>query len=87
MSFASCRYDESVESARLFAHEHRASCTSLTPSSKGDGLDLDGHALRQLLDGNARASRLVSKVLLVDRVHLGEVVHGGDEYVDLKIHV
>jgi hypothetical protein len=26
----------------------------------------------------------VSEVLLVDRVHLGEVVHGGDEDVDLR---
>ena len=60
------------------SHDH------LTPTSKGNGLDLDRHALGQLLDGNAGASRLVSEVLLVDRVHLGEVVHGGDEDVDLQ---
>jgi len=56
---------------------------ALTPAGKGDGLDLDGDALGQLLNSHAGASRLVSEVLLVDRVHLGEVVHGGDKDVDL----
>jgi hypothetical protein len=59
---------------------------NLTSASKGNGLDLDRHTLGQLLDGNAGASRLVGEVLLVDRVHLGEVVHGGDEDVDLGMH-
>jgi hypothetical protein len=57
---------------------------NLAPTSKGNGLDLDRHALGQLLDSHAGAGRLVSEVLLVDRVHLGEVVHGGDEDVDLR---
>jgi hypothetical protein len=56
----------------------------LTPTSKSNRLDLNGHAFGQLLDGNAGAGRLVGEVLLVDRVHLGEVVHGGDEDVDLQ---
>jgi hypothetical protein len=59
----------------------------LTSASKGNGLDLDGDTLRQLLDGDAGASRLVGEVLLVDRVHLGEVIHGGDEDIDLVLHV
>jgi hypothetical protein len=60
---------------------------NLTSASEGDGLDLDRHTLGQLLDGNAGAGRLVGEVLLVDRVHLGEVVHGGDKDVDLVLHV
>jgi hypothetical protein len=62
----------------------RAQSRNLAPTSKGNGLDLDRHALGQLLDSHAGAGRLVSEVLLVDRVHLGEVVHGGDEDVDLQ---
>ena len=57
---------------------------NLTPASEGDSLNLDRHALGQLLDRHTGASRLVSEVLLIDRVHLGEVVHGGDEDVDLQ---
>ena len=57
---------------------------NLTPTSEGDSLNLNRHALGQLLDRHAGARRLVSEVLLVDRVHLGEVVHGGDEDVDLR---
>ena len=57
---------------------------NLTPTSEGDSLNLNRHALGQLLDRHAGARRLVSEVLLVDRVHLGEVVHGGDEDVDLQ---
>jgi hypothetical protein len=60
---------------------------NLTSASKGNGLDLDRHTLGKLLDGNARASRLVGEVLFVDRVHLGEMVHGGDEDVNLSMHV
>ena len=56
---------------------------NLTPAGKSNGLDLNGHTLGQLLDGHAGAGGLVSEVLLIDRVHLGEVVHGGDEDVDL----
>ena len=55
----------------------------LTSASKSNGLDLNRHALGKLLNRNARASGLVGEVLLVDGVHLGEVVHGGDEDVDL----
>jgi hypothetical protein len=57
---------------------------NLTPTSKSNGLDLNRHALGQLLDGNAGAGRLVGEVLLVHGVHLGEVIHGGDEDVDLQ---
>jgi hypothetical protein len=57
---------------------------NLTPTSKSNGLDLNRHALGQLLDGNAGAGRLVGEVLLIDRVHLSKVVHGGDEDVDLQ---
>ena len=57
---------------------------NLTPASEGDSLNLDRHALGQLLDRHTGASRLVSEVLLIDRVHLGEVVHSGNEHVDLR---
>lgn len=50
---------------------------------QGNSLNLDWHALGELLDGNAGASWLVSEVLLVDAVHLGEVTHGSEEDVDL----
>ena len=54
-----------------------------TSAGKSNSLNLNRHALGKLLDRNARASGLVGEVLLVDGVHLGEVVHGGDEDVDL----
>jgi len=88
MSFSSFRRNRRVARSadvsccrlRNFLSDSRA---ALTPTGKGDGLDLDGDALGQLLNSHAGASRLVSEVLLVDRVHLGEVVHGGDKDVDL----
>lgn len=55
-----------------------------TSASKSNSLNLNRHTLGKLLDRNARASGLVGEVLLVDGVHLGEVVHGGDEDVDLE---
>ena len=55
-----------------------------TSAGKSNSLNLNRHALGKLLDRNARASGLVGEVLLVDGVHLGEVVHGGDEDVDLE---
>jgi hypothetical protein len=64
-------------------HGFRARTLS-TPASKSNSLNFNRHTLRKLLDRDARASGLVSEVLLVDGVHLGEVVHGGDEDVDLK---
>jgi hypothetical protein len=79
MSFASYRFT----SATLAIHGLRAR-TLLTPTSKSNGLDLNGHTLRKLLNRNARASGLVGEVLLVDGVHLGEVVHGGDEHINLE---
>ena len=54
-----------------------------TPTGKGNGLNLNGHALGQLLDSHAGTGRLVSEVLLVDRVHLGEVVHSSNKNIDL----
>ena len=57
---------------------------NLTPTSEGDSLNLNRHALGQLLDRHAGARRLVSEVLLVDRVHLGEVVHSSNEHIDLE---
>ena len=50
---------------------------------QGNALNLDWDILWQLLDGNARSRWLVCEELLVGSVHLGEVVHGGDEDVDL----
>lgn len=55
-----------------------------TSAGKSNSLNLNRHALGKLLDRNARASGLVGEVLLVDGVHLGEVVHGGDEHIDLE---
>lgn len=90
MSFASYRFTSATLAKmllKLFSsrtiHGLRAR-SLLTPASKSNGLDLNGHALGELLDRNAGASGLVREVLLVDGVHLGEVVHGGDEDVDLK---
>jgi hypothetical protein len=57
--------------------------TALSPPSKRNSLNLNRHALRQLLDRNARARRLMSEVLFVNRVHLRKVVHGGNKDVDL----
>jgi len=71
----------------LFLSASHALYTILASASKRNGLDLDRHALGQLLDGNAGASGLVGEVLFVDGVHLGEVVHGGDEDVDLEVHM
>lgn len=51
---------------------------------QGNSLDLDWNTLWELLDGNTGASGLVSEVLLVDAVHLGEVTHGSEEDVDLQ---
>ena len=65
-------------------HGSRARRPFSTPTSKSNSLNLNRHTLRKLLNRNARASRLVGEVLLVDGVHLGEVVHGGDEDVDLE---
>ena len=90
MSFASYRFTSATLAKTLLnllcsrtVHGLRAR-SLLTPTSKRNSLDLNRHTLRKLLDGNARASGLVGEVLLVDGVHLGEVVHGGDEHIDLS---
>tara|TARA_R110002003_G_scaffold1868_2_gene23596 strand:+ start:348 stop:902 length:555 start_codon:yes stop_codon:yes gene_type:complete len=48
-----------------------------------NALNLDRHALGQLLDRDAAACRLVRKVLFEDAVHLGEVGHVVEEDIDL----
>lgn len=48
-------------------------------SLQGDRFDLDGHALGQLVDGDAGPGRLVREPFLVFAIHLGEVGHVGDE--------
>jgi hypothetical protein len=48
-------------------------------------LNLDGHALGQLLDRDAATRRLVGKVLLEHAVHLGKVGHVVQEDVNLRV--
>jgi hypothetical protein len=50
---------------------------------KSNGLNLDVNALGKSLDSNAAASRLVGEPLLVLGVHIGKVVHVGQEDIDL----
>ena len=50
-----------------------------------NALNLDRHALGQLLNGNTATRRLVGEVLLVHAVHLGEVGHVIEEDVDLDL--
>lgn len=45
--------------------------------------DLDRDALGQLVNRDAAPGRLVHEELLVHGIHLSEVVHGGQEHVDL----
>jgi hypothetical protein len=52
-------------------------------SRQSHTLDLDWDALGQLVNRDAAPGRLVREELLVHGVHLGEVVHGGQEHVDL----
>lgn len=54
-----------------------------TPLDQGNALNLNRHALWQLLNGNTAPGWLVGEELLVRAVHLSEVVHGRDEHVDL----
>lgn len=49
-----------------------------------NALNLDRHALGQLLDRHTRPRRLVGKVFLEDAVHFGEVRHVVEEDVDLN---
>jgi hypothetical protein len=50
-----------------------------------NALNLNRHALRQLLDRHAAPRRLVRKVLLEHAVHLGKVRHVIEEDVDLDL--
>jgi hypothetical protein len=52
-----------------------------------NALNLNRYTLRQLLNRNAASRRLMRKVLLVDFVHLGEVVHVVKEDIDLRSSV
>lgn len=51
--------------------------------NQGNALNFNGNALWQLLNRNTAPGRLVREELLVGSVHLSEVVHGGDENVNL----
>ena len=53
-------------------------------SQHGDSLNLNQHALGQLVDGNACPGRLVREPLLVLAVHLCEVGHVGNEDLDRR---
>lgn len=46
---------------------------------QSNALNLDIHVLGKSLDGNTAASRLVGEPLLVLAVHLGKVIHAGQE--------
>lgn len=46
---------------------------------QSDALNLNGHTLGQLVNGNTAASRLVNEELLVGGVHFGEVGHVSKE--------
>lgn len=50
--------------------------------SQSDALNLDRHALGQLVHGHTAPGRLVREELLIRGVHLGEVIHGCEEDVD-----
>lgn len=52
-------------------------------SRQGDALNFDGHALGQLIDGDAAPSGLVGKVTLIHAIHLDKVIHRGEKDVDL----
>ena len=56
---------------------------NVSPLNQGNTLDLNRHALWQLLNRNTAPGWLVREELLVGAVHLSKVVHGGDEHVDL----
>ena len=56
-----------------------------TTSTQRNALQLNGDTLRQLVHCHARAGWLgLAKVLLVDTVHLGEVVHRGQKDSHLR---
>jgi hypothetical protein len=46
-------------------------------------LDLDRHALGQLIHGDTAPGRLVREELLIHGVHLGEIIHRRQEHVHL----
>ena len=52
---------------------------------QSDALNLNGHTLGQLVNGNTAASRLVNEELLVGGVHFGEVGHVSEEDLDIVL--
>lgn len=55
-----------------------------TASAESNALELNRYALGQLLDRHTGSGRLVlAKILFVDRVHFGKVLHAGEEDGDL----
>lgn len=56
---------------------------SLLASCECNTLNLHGHALGQLIDRNAAPRRLMRKELLIDLIHLDEVIHRRQKHIDL----
>lgn len=66
----------------LLSHHYRTYNSSAP--REGDALNLDRDTFRQLVYSHAGTRRLVSEVLLIDAIHFGEVVHGGQECRNLS---
>jgi hypothetical protein len=52
-------------------------------SNQSDTLNLNGHALWQLMNCHTAPCRLMSKMLQIDLIHLGKILHIYQEHIDL----
>lgn len=50
-------------------------------SRQSNTLNLNWNPLRQLINSNTTPRRFVRKKLLIDAIHLREIIHGGQENV------
>lgn len=63
-------------------HQHLLLLSSAT-SSKGNALNLNRHALRQLINRNTAPRRLMREKLLIDPIHLHKIIHACQKHIDL----